>query len=296
MTDDTSSGADPCRATSTFSAGRFLAFTLLFVVAFGGGVSLFVMLGDTPYGIQLGSVVVYTALVIVYSFAKNRGNNPPYLFTCPVVKSQYPRLLKWHAVYVAVLVTLETVALRITPHLSQWWLISSGTNETPFMVAVVIPCGVLAVVEIMTNRGVLERAHRRTLDEESEARPTEARTTLECPAIEPTDDDRRLTAGNILSRLILAALGIAPFGYGVYGLWTGELALPKRSGGGWMHLTGTSAVLTVAAFACVGVMVVTPVFFGNTDKYPRARAVQTGSQIAAVVFLVINIVRAYWPR
>jgi hypothetical protein len=165
MTDDASSGADPCRAKSTFSARRFLAFTLLVVVAFAGGVSLFVMLGDTPYGIRLGSVVAYTALVTVYSFAKNRGHIPPYLFTCPVVKSQYPRLLKWHAVYVAVLVTLETVALLIRPHLSQWWLTSSGRNMTPLGNAVAISCGVLALAEIVTNRRILERAHWRAYDE-----------------------------------------------------------------------------------------------------------------------------------
>lgn len=173
MTDDNLLVADPCRAESTFSVGRFLAFTLLFVVAFGGGGSLLVILGDRPYGVQLGSVVAYTAFVMIYGFAKNRGDNPPYLFTCPVVRSQYPRLLKRHAAYVAVLVTLETVALQIKPHLSQWWLTSSGRNMTPFVIAIAVPCGALALAEIMTNRGVLERAHRQTLDEEPRGMPDE---------------------------------------------------------------------------------------------------------------------------
>ena len=159
MSDEAQSTTDPCRG-DTASPERFFAFTLLFVVAFGGGGTLFMMLGDTPYGIQLASVVAYTALVMIYAFAKNRGDNPPYLFTCPVVVSQYPRLLKRHAGYVAVLVALETVALKIKPHLSQWWLTSSGRNMTPFVVAVMVPCGALVVMEIMTTRGVLDRAHR----------------------------------------------------------------------------------------------------------------------------------------
>jgi hypothetical protein len=105
---------------------------------------------------------------MIYSFAKNRGDNPPYLFTCPVVRSQYPRLLKRHAVYLAVLVTFETVALQIEPRLPAWWFMSSGKEMTPFMVAVMVACGALAVAEIMTNRGVLERAHRRKPGEEPE--------------------------------------------------------------------------------------------------------------------------------
>ncbi len=168
MTDGNQLANDPCRAKSTFSVERFIAFTMLFAVAFGGGGTFFVILGDTPYGIQLASAVAYTAFVMIYGFAKNRGNNPPYLFTCPVVVSQYPRLLKRHAGYVAVLVALETVALGIKPHLSQWWLTSSGRNMTPFVVAVIVPCGALAIAEIMTNRCVLERAHRRKLDEKPE--------------------------------------------------------------------------------------------------------------------------------
>jgi len=168
MNQDNQSSPDPCRAKNTFSAERFIAFTLLFVVAFGGGGTLFVMQGNTPYGIQLASVVAYTACVMIYGFAKNRGDNPPYLFTCPVVVSQYPHLLKRHAVFLTALVTLETVAFRIKPHLSTWWFTSSGRNMTPFFVAVIVPCGALAVAEIKTNRGVLERAHRQRLGEKPE--------------------------------------------------------------------------------------------------------------------------------
>jgi hypothetical protein len=160
MNDDEQFMTDPCRAENTFSGPRFLAFTLLFVVMFGGGFTLFVRLGDAPYSVQLASTVSYTAAVMIYGFARNRGGIQPYLFTCPVVMSQYPRLLGRHAGYLAVLIVLETIALRIKPHLSAWWFASSGRGMAPFFIAVALPCGALALTETMTNRGVLERAHR----------------------------------------------------------------------------------------------------------------------------------------
>jgi hypothetical protein len=68
---------DPCRAESTFSVPLFLAFALLFVVMLGGGSILLFKLADTSYGIQLGSVVSYTAAVMLYGFAKNRNGIQP---------------------------------------------------------------------------------------------------------------------------------------------------------------------------------------------------------------------------
>ncbi len=150
---------DPCRAESTFSGPRFLAFALLFVVMLGGGSILLFALAHTFYGIQLASVVSYTAAVMLYGFAKNRNGIQPFLFTCPVVESQYPRLLKRHVAFLAALVAFETVSLRIKPHLPGWWNTSSGRDMPPFFIALAIPCGALLITEILTNRGLLERAH-----------------------------------------------------------------------------------------------------------------------------------------
>ena len=151
--------ADPCSAESTFSGPRFLAFAGLFIAMFAGGGVLFILLSDTTYGSQLASVVSYTSAVLVYGFAKNRSGIRPYLFTCPVVMSQYPRLLNRHAVFLTVLVAFETVAFRIKLHVSAWWLTASGRNMPPFVVAVVVPCMIMAIAEIVMNRALLERAH-----------------------------------------------------------------------------------------------------------------------------------------
>jgi len=147
---------DPCHAHRTPTEGRSLAFVLLFVAMFGGFV--FAMFSSSIYETPLTSALGYTAGVMTYGFSKNKGDNPPYLFTCPVVVSQYPRLLKRHAVFLAILIAFVAIALRIKPHLSEGMARSRRSDTFFFVVA--IPVAALALTEILTNRGVLERAHR----------------------------------------------------------------------------------------------------------------------------------------
>jgi hypothetical protein len=128
---------DPCRAKSTYSPSRAAVFVLLFIAMFG--FEFFAMLSESLVGTLVGSMMGYTAFVMLYGFSHNRNGIQPFLFTCPVVVSQYPRLLKRHAVFLALVVVF----------------VSSVTN---FLV--VLPIGALAVTEVITNRGVLEHAHK----------------------------------------------------------------------------------------------------------------------------------------
>ncbi len=144
---------DACRPETGTSGERTLAFVLLFIVMFGcGGNAIF---SDSYFVRLLAAALAYTAMVMIYGFARNKGDVPRYLFTCPVVVSQYSRLLRRHAIFLAVETAFLAVALRFFP------LPPNGASRTDdgnyFLVA--IPLGVLAIVEIMTNRGVLERAH-----------------------------------------------------------------------------------------------------------------------------------------
>lgn len=91
--DEASSQPDACRAPSTFSPPRFAFFTVVFLVMMGSGVSIFFLV-DRAYGIQLASLVCYTAAVILFAFSANRGMHR-FLFDCPFVRPQLPRLARW---------------------------------------------------------------------------------------------------------------------------------------------------------------------------------------------------------
>jgi hypothetical protein len=151
---------DPCRAQSTYSPSRAAAFVLLFIGMFG--FAFFAIQSESLTGTLVGSVMGYTAAVMLYGFSRNKnGIQPiqPFLFTCPVVVSQYPRLLKRHAVFLALVIVFLSSVVKNKPHQSEPRPTSSGRDISPSFFLVFIPLAALALTEIFTNRGVLERAH-----------------------------------------------------------------------------------------------------------------------------------------
>lgn len=157
MSDDEELTTDPCRAESTYSGPRFLGFVLMFVAM--GGCAIFAIFAESVYLTLLAAVVGYTAAVMLYGFARNKNGIQAFLFTCPVVVSQYPRLLKRHAAFLVVLVVIVTITVKNKPNHLESQPISRGNAESPFFLFVGLPIAALALTEILTNRGVLERAH-----------------------------------------------------------------------------------------------------------------------------------------
>ena len=149
---------DACRARPSFSLPRFALFALIFLIFIPGSAVIFILLADRPYGIQLGSLVCYTAGVILYTFSSNRGIQR-YLFRCPFVRHELPSLALRHIGFLAVLIVLQTGALQLRPYMPASWSVASGRNMPPFTFALAIVCGALAVTHILTNRSLLDRAH-----------------------------------------------------------------------------------------------------------------------------------------
>ncbi len=122
-------------------------------------VSIFFLfsLADLPYGIQLASLIPYTAFVLLGTFSARVGQ--PYFFECPIVHRNLPRLALRHGGYLTALVVLETVALNLRTSLPDSWLIASGKDGSPFTITLVLLCIGLAFIQIVSNRSLLERAH-----------------------------------------------------------------------------------------------------------------------------------------
>jgi hypothetical protein len=150
---------DACSAPPSFSQPRFVLFTLVFLIMIGS--VLFALWVDLPYGIQLASLVGYTGAVILYTFSANwRGNLQRYLFRCPFVRPQLPRLALRHIGFLAVLFVLQTGAFRLRPRLSPSWFVATGwKGTTRFELTLQILCAALALTEIKVNRSLLSRAH-----------------------------------------------------------------------------------------------------------------------------------------
>ena len=149
---------DPCLTQQYISLPRLAVFTLLFLAVIGGGIFLALM-EYRPYGIQLTSMVIYTAAVALYTFSRNRNGAQPFLLSCPVVRHQFPRLIRRHLGFLAALFITQTMALNLRPNLPAYWVTTSSGDASPLSLVLGVLCMCLAIVQTLTNRSLLDRAH-----------------------------------------------------------------------------------------------------------------------------------------
>lgn len=160
LIETSSKRVDPCLVQPSFSGERFMFFLPVFLTMTAVSALLFVLLADRAGGIEISALVCYSSAVVLYTFSANRGL-PRYMFGCPVVRAQLPRLVKRHIVFSAVLISLLAVALHLRQYLSPWWLTTSGARRStpPFVNALFVVSACLALTQILTNRSILKRAH-----------------------------------------------------------------------------------------------------------------------------------------
>jgi hypothetical protein len=154
---DVTSQPDLC-LTQKRSILRFAVLTLLFFTVLGGA-GFLILFANGPYGIQVSSIAIYTAAVALYTFSRNRNNVQPFLLSCPAVRRQIPRLIRRHLGFLAALCILQATALELRPILPAYLITPRGTNPSYFAVILGVLCGALAVVQTLTNRSLLKRAH-----------------------------------------------------------------------------------------------------------------------------------------
>jgi hypothetical protein len=130
------------------------------IVMFASVFFIFAM-ANLPFGVQLGSIIPYTAFVALGTFSAQRGMQP-YFFECSIVQQTMPRLLRRHCCFLAAIIVLETIALRLTQYMPESWLDWSGRNGSPFFITLCLFCLCFASVQVFTNRILLERAQEKS--------------------------------------------------------------------------------------------------------------------------------------
>jgi hypothetical protein len=155
--------SDPCRGMS-FSFPRFVLMATLFLCMTVGSLPLFFLLMKRPYGFQAASAILYTIFAVFFTFARTGTRTgkdlPPYMFTCPAVQPEFPRLLLRHVGFLVALFALQTMALAARPNLPEWWNIKDRKGGTPFDLVLILLCLGLGYAQVFTNRSLLDRAHR----------------------------------------------------------------------------------------------------------------------------------------
>jgi len=138
----------------------------MIVVMFVGFGVLFLM-SYFPYGLQLGTLIPYTAFVALCTFSAQRGMQP-YFFECSIVQQTMPRLVRRHFSFLFAIIFLETIALRLTRYMPVSWL-RAGKDGSPFGITLCLICICIASAQVWTNRTLLERAHGRSTSSRNSA-------------------------------------------------------------------------------------------------------------------------------
>jgi hypothetical protein len=149
--------SDPCRQLSK-SLSRSLLMSTLFLSASFGSIALFLLIPG-PYSIQEASVITYTLAVTFGTFAAT-GKAQKYLFTCPAVRPELPKLLLRHLAFLVLLVIFLSAALASGPALPAFWNTPDRKGATVFQLTVGLLCYALGVYEIWSNRSILAQSHK----------------------------------------------------------------------------------------------------------------------------------------
>jgi hypothetical protein len=107
-----------------------------------GGVVFLILFANWPYGIQVSSIVIYTAAVALYTFSRNNtfgGKDlQPFLLSCAAVRGQIPTLIRRHLGFLAALLLVQTTALEFRPKLPAHLITPRGTAPSLFAVILVV--------------------------------------------------------------------------------------------------------------------------------------------------------------
>jgi hypothetical protein len=146
-----------CRDHERATFDRPALFIPVILIMFASVLPVFAF-ADVHFGVQLASVIPYTAFVFLATFSAQRGQQP-YFFECSIVDGLLSRLGRRHIGFLAVVLFLETTGFYLTRFMPLSWLVAKGRNGSPFSITLVILCMSIAFVQVLTNRSILEQAH-----------------------------------------------------------------------------------------------------------------------------------------
>ncbi|WP_047486760.1 hypothetical protein [Terriglobus sp. TAA 43] len=106
----------------------------------------------------MATAICYTAFIGLMTFSAYRGQQP-FFFGCPYTESVLPKLFLRHGAYLAAVLLLELVAFLIRGYLPAAFVVARGKTPPVLGATLFSLTVVLALVQALTNRQLLARAH-----------------------------------------------------------------------------------------------------------------------------------------
>jgi hypothetical protein len=140
------------------SRAMTLGILAAYLVGAFGGLCIFIVFGERPFGIQIASAIMYTYFAFWYVFFPTRGLLEQYSLHDTTVQRRIPLLLAIHSAFLILMFVGETIWFSMKPHLPSYWFTEHGKRGGPLYVLVVI--GSVTVVfftEVLISRRILSR-------------------------------------------------------------------------------------------------------------------------------------------
>ena len=160
------------------STATSLGIAAAYLAGVFGGLLLFIVLADKPFGIQITTAIVYSYFIFWYVFFPTRGLLEKYSLRDPVVQQQVLRLLAIHLAFLTLIVVWQTVLFTVKSRLLNYWLTEHGKRwDTLYELVLIGSFAIVFWAQVLVSRRILSRSLRNGSDEpQSEWVPANAST------------------------------------------------------------------------------------------------------------------------
>jgi hypothetical protein len=148
------------------SRAMTLGILAAYMVGAFGGLCIFIVFGERPFGIQIATAITYTYFAFWYVFFPTRGLLEKYSLRNKTVQRRVPLLLAIHCAFLISIFLGETIWFSMKPQLPSYWFTEHGKWGGALYVLVLI--GSVTVVfftQVLISRRILSRSLREGLNE-----------------------------------------------------------------------------------------------------------------------------------
>lgn len=148
------------------SRAMTLGTLAVYMVGAFGGLCIFIVFGERPFGLQIATTIMYTYFAFWYVFFPTRGLLEKYSLRNKTVQRQIPLLLAVHCALLILVFLGETIWFSVKPRLPSFWFTEYGKGGGPLYVLVLIGSVVIVFfAQVLISRRILSRSLREDQNE-----------------------------------------------------------------------------------------------------------------------------------
>lgn len=151
---------DEPRKTPQVSIAMKLGIAGAYLVGVFGGLCLFILLLERPFGIQIATAILYTYFAFWYVFFPTRGLLEKYSLRNKTVQQQIPRLLAIHCALLISIFFCQTIWFAMEPRLTE----HGKRGGTLYAFVMIVSLVAVFFTQVLISRRILNRSLERRFE------------------------------------------------------------------------------------------------------------------------------------